>query len=162
MKKVRRHKENERETGQLTEPMDISSDDFTDFRHFILSKSKSRTKEQKILVEVMALKYRMEDYLASEQKQEISIGEFLRTLLKVTNIRQNRFAEYIGMRPTNFNKLLRGERRMSLEQAMIMESIFDIEPETWIGIQTKNDLRKLSKVKKQEYSNYNLKELIEK
>lgn len=86
MEKRQRNREVELESGQLTVPMDISSEDFKDFQQFILSKSKSRTQEQKIFVEVAALKFKMENYLTSEKSEEISIGEFLRTLLIVTKI----------------------------------------------------------------------------
>jgi len=148
------------EVGLLTEPMDIGTEDFKDFQFFILSKSRARTKDQKILVEITAIKYQMEKYLEEEQKEETSVGNFLKSILKAADIRQNRFAEYIGIRPTNFNKIVRGERRLSLEQAVIIGNIFGVEPSIWIGIQTKNDLRKIAKSREKNYTKYNLKELL--
>lgn len=150
------------EVGVLTDRMDVGTEDFDDFKFFILSKSRSRTKDQRILVEITAIKYRMQRYFEQEQRHEISVGTFLKSVLKAADIRQNRFAEYIGIRPTNFNKIIRGERRLSLEQAVIVGKIFDVEPSLWIGIQTKNDLRKISEAREKNYSKYSLKELREK
>ena len=150
------------EFGLMTEPMVVGTEDFQDFQFFILSKSRARTKNQKILVELAALKYQMEKYLEKDQKEEVSVGKFLKSVLEAADIRQNRFAEYIGIRPPNFNKIVRGERRLSLEQAIIIGNIFDMEASIWIGIQTKNDLRKIAKAREKNYSKYNLKELLAK
>ncbi len=145
--------------GLLTEQMDVGTEDFEDFQFFILSKSRSRTNDQKILVEISSIKYRMQKYLEEEQKGEVSVGKFLKSMLKAADIRQNRFAEYIGVRPTNLNKVVRGERRLSLEQAVIVGNIFDMDPSLWIGIQTKNDLRRISESREKNYTKYSLKEL---
>ena len=56
---------NIQEYGLLTEPMDIGTEEFEDFKQFILSKSLSRTQRQKVFIEQAALKFQMEDYLGS-------------------------------------------------------------------------------------------------
>lgn len=54
------------ESGVLTELMDVGTEDFKDFQAFILSKVNSRTKDQQLFVELIALKFKMEDYLNNE------------------------------------------------------------------------------------------------
>jgi antitoxin HigA-1 len=149
------------ENGALTHKMDVGSDDFKDFQLFILSKSKSRTEGQKMFVELLGIRFKMEDYLHGDEVEIISIGQFLKALLSAANIRQNKFAEYIGMRPSNFSKLLSSDRKLSIDLAIILGSIFDIEPLTWISIQTKNEIRTISHAKMKIYSRYRLKELLD-
>ncbi|RLD21724.1 MAG: hypothetical protein DRI69_03250 [Bacteroidetes bacterium] len=54
------------ETGALTIPMDIKSDAFKDFQLFIKSKSLSQTKDQKMAIKSLGMKFRMEDDNCSE------------------------------------------------------------------------------------------------
>ena len=49
------------DVGVLTDRMDVGTEDFEDFKFFILSKSRSRTKDQKILFEIASIKYRMQN-----------------------------------------------------------------------------------------------------
>ena len=149
------------ETGALTVPMDIGSDAFKDFQLFIKSKSMSQTEGQRRLVKLMGLKFQMEDYLSHDNPEHISIGDFLKAFLSTAQIRQNRFAEYIGLQPSNFSKLLNGDRKLNVEVALILSNIFDVAPSTWIGIQTKNELSNVSEEKLKSYSKYQLKELLE-
>ena len=67
--------------------MNINSEEFKDFQQFILSKSKARSEEQKILVKLNFLKFRMEDYLNAENSEEITVGEFLKAFLSALNNR---------------------------------------------------------------------------
>lgn len=149
-------------SGILTELMDIGSEDFKDFQQFIKAKANSRTNEQKIFVEQMALKFKVEDYLENENKKIVSIGTFIKLFLKNTKIKQNQLAEYIGIKPPNFYKILTGERRISLELALMLENILGVDAESIIAVQTKNELMNIGIKKKNEYLKYSIKELIKK
>lgn len=158
---MKQSKQIDLETGALTIPMDIGSDAFKDFQLFIKSKSMSQTEGQRRLIKLMGLKFKMEDYLSHDSPEYISIGDFLKAFLSAAKIRQNKFAEYIGLQPSNFSKLLSGERKLNVEIALILGNIFDVSPSTWIGIQTKNELSEVSEEKMNSYSKYQLKALLE-
>ncbi|OQX79689.1 MAG: hypothetical protein B6D64_04365 [Bacteroidetes bacterium 4484_276] len=108
----------------------------------------------------MSLKFKMEDYLESEG-QDISLaGEFLKLHLKALQIQQNKFADYIGLKPSNLSKLINGERPINYEMALIFGEIFNIDPMLWIEIQAKNELKKLKTSGRSKYQKYSLSDLI--
>lgn len=149
-------------SGILTELMDIGSEDFKDFQQFIEAKANARTYEQKIFVEQMALKFKMEDYVENEDDKMVSMGTFLKLFLKSTKVKQIRLAEYLGIKPPNFNKVITGERRISLELALMLENILGVGADVVLAIQTKNELLGLDKREKKAYLKYTINELIEK
>lgn len=151
---------NDLKSGILTELMDIGSEDFNDFQRFIKAKADSRTEEQKVFVEQMALKFKVQDYLENEDKKIVSVGNFIKLFLKSTKIKQNKLAEYLGLKPPNLFKILTGERRLNLELALMLENIIGVSAESILAVQTKNELMSLGKQKKNEYLKYNVKELI--
>ncbi len=146
--------------GMLTQQMDTQSSEFSDFQVFIRSKVDAQEEADKVANGIWGLKFGMEDYLTTDKVAEVRVGQFLRDLLHVAKIRQNRFARYIGMKPSNLSKLLKGERRLSLEQAMVLGSIFDMDPMIWIGIQTKNELHRMPLTKKRAFAKYKLAHLL--
>ena len=150
------------ESGVMTERMKLKGKELTEFQEFLLSKAQSRTKEEQRNLDLLAMKYQMEDYLKNDNPTEaIGVGEFLKSLIKTADVRQNKFAEYIGMKPSNLNKLLNGERRISSELAIILSNIFGVDALILISIQAKNELMELNKTRNQLLSKYTLKELIE-
>ena len=93
----------------------------------------------------MALKFKMEDYLRSDGKQSLLVGDFLKAYLSAFEIRQNKFAQYIGVRPSNLNKLIKGERALNHELALVFGKIFNTNAMLWLDIQDKNKLDELNK-----------------
>ncbi|WP_157941280.1 MULTISPECIES: helix-turn-helix transcriptional regulator [Arenibacter] len=75
-------------------------------------------------------------------------------------IRQNKLDEYIGVRPSNLSKLIKGERSLKHELALVFGKIFNNNPMLWLDIQDKNKLDELSKSKRSEIKKYSLKDLI--
>jgi len=146
--------------GVLTNRMDVKSSDFVNFQAILLNKSKSQTESQKREIELLAIKYKMEDYLISDNSEVKLAGEFLKSFLKSTHIRQNKFAEYIGLKPSNLNKVIGGERPISYEIAIILGRIFSTEPMIWLNIQAKNELKKITQSKQSKYNQYSLDDLI--
>lgn len=152
---------NIKKTQVLTDRMDVGTDEFNEFQAILLNKSKERSKERNNLIELMALRFKMEDYLRSENKQDLLVGDFLKDYLAAFEIRQNKFAEYIGVRPSNLSKLIKGERSLNHELALVFGKIFNNDPMLWLDVQDKNKLYELSKSKRQEIKKYSLKDLIE-
>ena len=51
--------------------------------------------------------FKMEDYINSEDKHSKLVGDFLKAYLHAFDIRQNKFAHYIGIKPSNLTKLIK-------------------------------------------------------
>ena len=150
----------EPENGLLTEQMDVNSTDFSKFQAKLLNKSRERTQEQNLNIELLALKYKIEDYLNNEEEDVKIAGEFIKQYLKTLRIRQNKFAEYIGIKPSNLSKLLKGERPINYELALILGRIFKVNPMVWIEIQAKNELLRLKQMNHKKLYQYSLKDLL--
>lgn len=152
---------NEKEKGLMTETMDIGSAGFDDLQATLLRRSKERTKYQKNDIKLLSIKYRMEDYLNQDQNNEKKAGDFLREYLQALNIRQNRFANYIGLKPSNLNKLIRGERPINFDLAILFGKIFKNDPMLWIEIQAKNEIKKVKMEMRNKYNSYSLNDLLD-
>lgn len=150
----------EPDNGMLTSRMDFNTNGFDEFQTILLKKSKERSIKQKRNIELLALKYDMEDYVKSEGTEVKSAGGFLKGILKSLQLRQNRFAEYVGLKPSNLTKLINGERSINYDLAIIFGRLFNHDPMLWIEIQAKNELDKLSEAKKSKYHNYTLEDLV--
>lgn len=144
----------------LTDRMDVGTREFNEFQAILLNKSKERSNERKRMIELLALKFKMEDYLKSEDKHSKLVGDFLKEYLSVFEIRQSKFAEYIGIRPSNLSKLIKGERSLNHELALVFGTIFGNDPMLWLDIQDKNKLYEVSKLKRKEIKKYSLDDLI--
>ena len=144
----------------LTDRMDVGTKEFNEFQAILLNKSKERSEKQKKMIELMALKFKMEVYLRAKDKHSKLVGDFLKAYLTTFEIRQNKFAQYIGIRPSNLSKLIKGERSLNHELALVFGSIFDNDPMLWLDIQDKNILYELSKTKRKEIKKYSLDDLI--
>ncbi len=153
-------KSEEPEKGILTNQMDTNSTDFDKFQAKLLNRSRERSIEQKRNVELLALKYQIEEYLQSDKNEIKLAGAFLKQYLKTLQIKQTRFANYIGLKLSNLSKLLSGERPINYDLALILGRIFDVNPMLWIEIQAKNELDRLEKAKGNNYYNYSLNDLI--
>jgi addiction module HigA family antidote len=150
----------ELQEGMLTHTMEIGTKGFDDFQAILLKKSGKRAENQKLRINLLTLKYQMEDYLTSDKTEEKSVGEFLKTILKTLQIQQNQFAEYIGLKPSNLSKLINGERTISYDLALIFGRLFNHEAMLWIEIQAKNELNKLLHAERNKYAVYSLNDLV--
>jgi len=146
--------------GQMTIPMDIGSEGFKDFQRFIKSKAESRTKEEKIFVEQMSLRFQIESYLREENSKLITIGSFLKMFLKNTGIKQTTLSKYIGVKPPNFTKLLTGERRINLEVALMLQNIIGVDASSILAVQTKSELLGVGKREKNRLLKFSIRDLL--
>jgi len=160
MKAMKRNNNTEPTYGMLTNPMDTGTDEFKDFQALMFNKAKNRSEAQKREIELLSIKFQMQDYLESEENELKLPGEFLKEYLKTLGIPQKKFAHYIEINPSNLSKLISGERPINYELAIILGKIFNHDPMLWIEIQAKNELKKIRKTKTRRFSNYSLKDLM--
>ena len=106
------------------------------------------------------LKFKIEDYLSAENSKQTPVGHFVKQALSKLNIKHKDFAKYIDLRGPNLSKLLKGERKINMEQALIFENLFDIKAEVWIAVQTKNQLAQLEKLNRKNFKKYKIQDLV--
>ena len=70
-------------------------------------------------------------------------------------------AEYIGLKPSNFSKILSGSRKVNFELSFILGQIFNLDPKVWMLIQVKNEYLELKKEKEKYFQNFKLEDLVE-
>lgn len=150
----------EPQESMLTQRMDVGTQGFNDFQTILLSKSRQQTENQKRKINLLTIKYEMEDYLISENSDVKSAGEFLKTILKTLKIQQKQFAEYLDLKPSNLSKLISGERTINYDLALIFGRLFNHNPMLWIEIQAKNELNRLLHAERKKYSAYSLSDLV--
>ena len=148
--------------GVLTNPIDFDTKAFKELQTIILEKAKKLSENEKRQIELFALQIKMEDYLKADISSEhlIEIGDFLRRYLEKLKVKQNKFASYIGLKPSNFSKILSGDRKINLELAFVLGHLFEVEPLLWIQIQLKNEYLKLKSEKEQVARQYRLSDLV--
>ena len=67
-------------------------------------------------------------------------GAILKAELKERGIKQKDFAEQIGMRPTHLNALLQGDRNISPQLAVRLETVLGIPAKNWLSLQENYNL----------------------
>ena len=121
----------------------------------------SRSEEDKINDVLTGFRFSLKNYAEKENPEEIiMLGDFLNKLLKEINIKKGVFAEYINISPRNINKYFNGERKFSIEHALKLEKLFDIQAKILLEIQLKNELIATKRSHKDKFDNYNLNDLI--
>ena len=145
--------------GVLTEQMNIDTKEFEDFKLLIRSKVAESSKDERIKISLLGLKYNMKDYLASES-QIRKVRSFIKQFIRLIEIKQIEFANYLEIRPSNLSKILNGDRRLNIEFALILEKLSSIDAEIWLRIQNQNEIRKVQRSHSKQIKKYKLKELI--
>lgn len=157
--KIKQDKLSQLTNGVLTEPMDIGTQEYEDFKLLIRSKVAQTSKEERIRIALIGLKYNMEDYLKS-QGEIVKVGSFVKQFIQLIEVKQVQFAKYLGIESSNLSKILNGERRLNIELAIILEKLSKISAELWLRIQNYNELRSTLKSQSRRMNKYKLKELI--
>ena len=149
-------------TGDLTKPFDTQSRAFLELQLFLSKQTALKDADHNLRVQLFAIQVQMEDYIRSIEEENAvkSVGDFIKIYLRELGIKQNRFAEYIGLKPSNFSKILSGSRKLNMEQSMILGHLFNIDPKIWIQIQLKNEYRQLKEKKSAFIQRFKLDDLI--
>lgn len=120
-----------------------------------------RSSEEKINDILTGFRFSLKNYADNENPDDIILlGQFLDVLLKQIKIKKGVFAEYIDISPRNINKYFNGERKFSIEHALILEKIFKINAEILLEIQLKNELIDAKRSHRGEFDKFNLSDLL--
>jgi len=130
-------------------------------KRIIEAHSKSQSDDEIIENKMIGVKFSLNKYLSETIDSGITeAGEFLNDILRIYNIKKNRFAKYIGLSEPNLHALLKGRRKINNEIAKKLELIFNIDAQAWLYIQTKNDIKKFNLSNKISNKDYSISELV--
>lgn len=142
------------------EQIDFTSEEYKIFKEKLDVLIGSQTKEEKAEIEHLSLKIKMESYLEDRLAEEKGLGEFILDFLKNVGISQSRLASQIEIRPSNLNKILKGDRRLNMALAIQIGDILDLDPSLLIQIQAKNELNQFTRMNTSKRNKINYKDLI--
>ena len=95
---------NSRDTIEINENEVFNKDNLNKIREYINEKSKEQSAAEKIELEILAIKFKMEDYInESSSKKEMQIFDFVKLYLKTLNIRQKKLATVFEMQDSCIN-----------------------------------------------------------
>ncbi len=147
-------------SGALTEPFKATPEEMEQIKAIIRARQEAMTPEEKRQVALISMKYKIQNYLEAEIAEEeeiITAGQFLRMYLENLNIKQNKFAAGIGLKPANLSKILSGERKINIEQSLMFGQLFSTDPKVWLMIHLKNDYLRMER-KKDTYADLDLRQ----
>lgn len=134
-----------------------------DLKDFIIAHSLQQSKEQKLRNELLAIQYKIEDYIEADTiTEELRILDFVKLYLKTFNITQKRLADLFEMRDSNLHKYLVGERKLNPSIVLKLSSFSHLNPEYWLRIEVKNELIEIKKEGNQNnsYQKYDYRNLL--
>lgn len=146
--------------GQNNEEM--SAMDLALYQRIIKAHAEGQTTQEKQTIQTINVKLEMEDYLDSEAGTLKPAGYFLEKLLKIYNIKKARFADFISIEKTNFYALLKGRRKFNIKIASRVGEIFNINPQIWLFIEAKNEVKAFQKDPRENSTKYSLDALLKK
>jgi plasmid maintenance system antidote protein VapI len=120
-----------------------------------------RSNEDKINDILTGFRFSLKNYVENENLDNvILLGNFLNKLLKKINIKKGVFAEYIDISPRNINKYFNGERKFSIDHALKLEKLFDVQAKILLEIQLKNEIIETKRSHKGAYDKFNINDLL--
>lgn len=105
-------------------------------------------KEEIIENQRIGVKLQMKSYLKNDTSETIFAGEFLNKLIMIYNIKKTKFAEFLGIENSNLHALIKGRRKFNSKIATVVGELFNINPEMWMYIEAKNELKKFNSTTK--------------
>ncbi len=148
------------EDTRLTEIWSLKPNELEELKKEIRENRTSYSNKELKEYTLVSIRIQMENYVNSD-KTGLSVGYFLKELLKELQISQRKFAVYIGLRASNFHKIITGDRPVNYELALIFGRIFKIEPMLWLHIQSKSQVQSITKAQEQKIQKYSLEELLD-
>ena len=143
--------------------VNTNSKDFKGLRDAIKTHAKKQTPLERIRIELISLKFQMESYVSDDKPLEIiEVGKFLKNHLKAIKIKNKEFAKYIDMEESNLSSIIRGRRKINTDLAFKLGQVFNLNPNLWLLIQSKNELLGVDKQRRMDYQKYRLEDLLKK
>jgi len=146
---------------QLAEIWD--DDKSASLKEFITTQSQKQSEEQKLRNELLAIQYRIEDYIESENiTDRLRILDFVKLYLKTFNVSQKKLADLFEMKDSNLHKYLVGERKLNTSIVLKLSSFSHLDPEYWLRVEVKNELFEITKEKERsnDYEKYDYRNLL--
>lgn len=138
----------------------LNEEDLKTYQRIIEAHSNKQSIEDKRSIRHIGIRLEMEDYIVSNDSEIKSAGAFLERLLKVYSVQKSQFAEFIDMERTNFYALLKGRRKFNNVIAAKVGEIFNIDPELWMFIEAKNEMKQYQGDTHEEDREYSLTNLL--
>lgn len=139
----------------------ISAEEFKLIKAEIDKLVEKQTPEQRLKNKLTSLKYKMEDYLEKNNPDNVvAVGYFIDELLKILEIKNKIFAEFIEVSKYDLSKIINGRKKINNDMALKLGHIFSIKADLWIDIQNKNELLMLEKEDSNKYQKYRLEDLL--
>lgn len=132
-------------------------------KDFITIHSQKQSKERRLRNELLAIQYRIEDYIASENTSDkLRVLDFVKLYLKTFNVTQKKLADLFEMKDSNLHKYLIGERKLNARIVLKLSSFSHLNPEYWLRVQVKNELIEINKEKEgsNDYQKYDYRNLL--
>ncbi|WP_220466235.1 hypothetical protein [Dyadobacter psychrotolerans] len=86
----------------------------TSLKEFITGHSENQSHEQKLRTELLAIQYRIEDYIESKSiSDRLRVLDFVKLYLKTFNVTQKKLANLFEMKDSYLHKYLVGERKLN-------------------------------------------------
>lgn len=142
--------------------VNTNSKEFKELQRIINERAGKLTKKQIQENKLLSLRFQMQTYLDSYDKTIVEVGWFLKEFLQQLDIKKKSFAEYLGLQESNLSSLFKGKRKINIDLAIKLGTIFRVDPVLWIHIQSKNELIRLHQENKKEYQKYSLNDLLKK
>lgn len=132
-------------------------------KDFITVHSQKQSKERKLRNELLAIQYRIEDYIESENiSDRLRVLDFVKLYLKAFNVTQKKLADLFEMKDSNLHKYLVGERKLNASIVLKLSSFSHLNPEYWLRVEVKNELIEIIKEKERskDYQKYDYRNLL--
>lgn len=131
-------------------------------REAVLSHSASQSKEIILTTRLIAIQYKLENYLENEDDCEVlKILDFVKMYLKAFSLTKKELANYFEMRDSNLHKYLSGERKLNSKLVLKLSAFSHTKPEQWYRLEVKNELIELRKENLDYYKKYDYRNLVE-
>ncbi|WP_031526564.1 helix-turn-helix transcriptional regulator [Dyadobacter crusticola] len=134
-------------------------------KDFVVSQSKKQSAERKLRNELLAIQYRIEDYIENENYEDkLRLLDFVKMYLNTLNVSQKKLAELFEMKDSNLHKYLTGERKLNANLVLKLSTFSHTKPEYWLRVEVKNELIEIYKEKEKssEYQKYDYRNLLDK
>jgi addiction module HigA family antidote len=153
--------------GTGTGIVNTNSEDFIALRKAIEAHAAQQTKEEKIAIELLSLKFRMQSYVRGDEDHpdvaaSKTAGEYLKEHLKAIGVKNKDFAKYVGLEDSNLSAIINGRRKINVDLALKLGQIFEADSNLWLMVQSKNELIQLVQEDAVSYGRYGLDDLLSK
>ena len=143
--------------------VNTNSADYRELQKQVMLHSSNRTDRDIIQHKIISAKLQLQEYVNNEESQpRIETGQFLKIFINSTGVKNKDFAKYLEIEESNLSAIIRGRRKITIELAYKLGELFDLDPNLWVVVQSKNDFLDIQKSQQKRSRKYKLNELLQK